>query len=325
MKALALLSGGLDSSLAIKLILDQGIEVVALNFTSPFCLCNSKGCGEAARVAEQLRVPLIAKAKGKEYLKIIRNPKHGYGKNMNPCIDCRIFILKEAKKIARQIGAKFIFTGEVLGQRPKSQHYQALRIIEKEAGLEGKLLRPLSAKLLPETEAERRGWVNRSRLLGIRGRQRKIQIELAKKYDFKEWACPAGGCLLTQKEFADKLKDLFQHKKRVSLKDINLLKMGRHFRFGGDKIIVGRNKEENKRLLGLKGKGDYFFEAPKVGSPITLLQGKGKEAIKIAASLTARYSDSEEEFVLVNYGKEKLNKEIKVKRLTEEEIRDLRL
>ncbi len=230
-KALALLSGGLDSTLATKLILQQGIEVKALNFVTPFCLCGKGGCG-AAEVAKELGIPIKIMIVGQEYLRILRKPKHGYGKNMNPCIDCRIFMLKKAKQQAKEMGASFIFTGEVLGERPMSQHVHALRLIEKEAGLEGKILRPLSAKLLKETEAEKKGLVSRERLLDINGRSRKRQFALAKHFMIANYPCPAGGCLLTCKEFASKLRDLFAHKTRVTLKDVSLLKVGRHFRHG---------------------------------------------------------------------------------------------
>ena len=326
MKALALLSGGLDSTLAIKLVLDQGIDVIALNFTSPFYLCNQKGRCFAPEVAKKFKIPLKVINKGKEYLRMIRKPKYGYGSGMNPCIDCRIFILRKAKKYANKIGAKFIFTGEVLGQRPMSQHMRALRIIEKEAGLEGKILRPLSAKLLPLTEAERKGWVDRNRFMSIKGRSRKAQIRLAKKLGINDYPWPAGGCLLTHKEFANKLRDLFKHKKRVRLKDVELLKVGRHFRLGNNKIIVGRNKEENEKLMRLKNKTDYVFEVPNTGSPTTILQGrKTGRAVRLAARLTATYSDAKEERVLVRYGKEKLNKEVMVSQLKGEEIERIRI
>ncbi|UCE96119.1 MAG: hypothetical protein JSV51_00455, partial [Candidatus Bathyarchaeota archaeon] len=201
MKALALLSGGLDSTLAVKLIQQQGIDVAAINFTSPFCLCGKGGCG-AAKVAEQLKIPLKTINVGNDYLKILRNPKHGYGKNMNPCIDCRIFMFKRAKEFAKEVGASFIITGEVLNERPMSQRRKALDLIEEEAGLKGQVLRPLSAKLLPATEGERKGWFDRRKLLDIRGRSRKRQIELANEFTLKDYPCPAGGCLLTYKEFA---------------------------------------------------------------------------------------------------------------------------
>jgi len=325
MKALALLSGGLDSTLATKLILDQGIDVVAINFTSPFCLCGRGGCG-SIEVAKRLKIPIKIISSGEDYLKVIRSPKHGYGKNMNPCIDCRIYMLKKAKKYAKEIGASFIFTGEVLDERPMSQHRKALDIIEEEAGLNGKILRPLSAKLLPKTEAEKKGWIDREKLSDIRGRSRKRQFELAKSYKINDYPCPAGGCLLTYKEFADKVRDLFKHKKKVKMKDILLLKIGRHFRFGKNKIIVGRNEDENKQLLRLKDASDYFFEVLGCGSPITLLQGpKIKKVIEKAAALTARYSDSKEKKITVKYGKEKLDKSITVPVLKNKEIKKLRV
>jgi len=325
LKALALLSGGLDSTLAVKLILDQGIEVEAINFVTPFCLCRKGGCG-AYEMAKKFDIQLKTVNLGEEYLKVVRKPKYGYGKNMNPCIDCRILMLREAKKYAEEIGASFIFTGEVLDERPMSQRRKALDIIEKEAGLEGKILRPLSAKLLPKTEAERKGWVDRERLLNIRGRSRKKQIELAKEFEITDYPRPAGGCLLTYREFANKLRDLFEHKRRASLKDVQLLRVGRHFRFAENKIIVGRNESENKLLLQLKMKGNYYFEAQGCGSPITLLQGpKTKEAIKKAACLTAFYSDQKFGEVLVKFGRESLNRSIIVSIPSKEEVELLRI
>src|SRR3990170_6039316 len=311
-KALALLSGGLDSILATKLVLEQGIDVVAFNVTSPFCLCKKGGCG-AVEAAKQLGVELKVVYSGLEYLKMVRKPKHSYGRNMNPCIDCRIFLLKKAKKIAKELGASFIFTGEVLDERPMSQHYPALKIIEGEAGLKGRILRPLSARLLPETEAERKGLVDRAKLLKIRGRSRKPQIKLAAEFNIKDYPCPAGGCLLTDKEFAKKLRDLFEHKKRINLEDVLLLKVGRHFRFGENKIIVGRNEAENKVLLAKKGKSDFSFEVPDIAGPTTLLQGrKIKKAVEVAAALTAFYSDAKTEAVNVNFGREKLDNSVTV-------------
>jgi tRNA U34 2-thiouridine synthase MnmA/TrmU len=325
-KALALLSGGLDSTLAVKLILDLGIEVIAVNFKSPFCLCDQKGKCFASGVAENFEIPLKIINKGKEYLDVIRHPKFGYGSGMNPCIDCRIFMLKKVKEYAKEIGAKFIFTGEVLNERPMSQHKSALDLIEKEAGLEAKILRPLSAQLLPETEAEKNGWVDRNKLLAIKGRSRKPQIALAREYGIDDYPCPSGGCLLTYKGFANKVKDLFEHKESVTLKDIHFLKAGRHFRFGKNKIIVGKNEKENEILLRLNKK-DYFFEVPNYGSPITILQGeKTKEAITFAAVLTATYSDAKDENeVLVKYGQTNLSNEITVTPLNKQEIDDFRV
>lgn len=324
-KAVALLSGGLDSTLAVKLVLDQGIDVEAVNFVSPFCLCRKGGCG-ALEVAKNLNIPLKTITVGEEYLRIVRKPKFGYGKNMNPCIDCRIFMLKKAKKYAEEIGASFIFTGEVLGQRPMSQHRKTLGIIEKEAGLKGKILRPLSAKLLPPTEVEKKGLVSRETLLGIEGRSRKKQIRLAQELKVTEYSCPGGGCLLTYREFTSKLKDLFEHKKRISLKDVRLLKVGRHFRFGKNKIIVGRNEAENGLLLQMKMTNDYCFEAQDTGSPITLLQGpKTRTAVKRAAELTVYYSDRKQSVVLVKFGKGELDKSLRTPILSREKVEELRI
>lgn len=323
MKALAMLSGGLDSTLALKLMIDQGIDVVAVNFASPLHISKDN---KVEKITKKFKIPLKTIKLGNDYLKVLRNPKYGYGKHMNPCIDCRIFMLKKAKAYAKKIGASFMFTGEVLNERPMTQTRHSLDLIEKESGLQGKLLRPLSAKLLPETEAEKKGWVNRSKLLDISGRQRKRQFALAKKFKIKDYPHPGGGCLLTYKEFSVKVKDLFKYKKRVSIDDINLLKIGRHFRFGKNKIIVGRNENENKQLLKIKNESDYYFEVPDIGSPITILQGsKIKEAIKRAAVLTARYSDSKKKKILVYYGKEKLNKSITISPLTRKEIKNLRI
>ena len=325
MRALALLSGGLDSTLAVKLLLDQGIDVVALKFTSPFCLCDQNDKCYAFEVAKRFNIPLKVMNKGKEYLAIVRRPRFGYGSAMNACIDCRIFMLRKAKKYAKEVGAKFIFTGEVLDERPMSQHKRALSIIEKEAGLEGRILRPLSAVLLGETEAEKRGWVNRNRLLAIRGRSRKAQIALAKRFEINDYPCPAGGCLLTYKGFANKVKDLFDHRKELTLKDIVLLRIGRHFRFGQNKIVVGRNKGENEMLLGLKD-SDYVFEVPRYGSPVAILQGrKTIKAIEYAARLTAMYSDAKGNRVLVRYGRVKPSRRITVRPTSKEEIGQFRI
>ncbi|MGD0495077.1 MAG: hypothetical protein ABSB28_03435 [Candidatus Bathyarchaeia archaeon] len=324
-KALALVSGGLDSTLAVKLMLDQGIDVEAVNFVSPFCLCRKGGCG-APEVAKSLSIPLKTISVGEEYLRIVRKPRFGYGKNMNPCVDCRIFMLKKAKTYAEKTGALFIITGEVLGQRPMSQHGRTLGLIEEKAGLKGKILRPLSARLLPKTEAEDKGFVNGEALLGIEGRSRKKQIKLAEEMNVTGYSCPGGGCLLTYKEFAAKLKDLFDHKRRVSLKDVQLLKVGRHFRFGKSKIIVGRNETENKLLTQMKMANDYCFEAQDCGSPITLLQGpKTRTAIQKAAELTAYYSDKKQGNVQVKFGKQHCEKPLSVQVPRKEEVEQLRV
>jgi tRNA-specific 2-thiouridylase len=326
MKALALLSGGLDSILATRLILDQGIEVVALHFILPI---TAEKEDYACAVAKKLGIPLIRAEAGEEYLEIIRNPKHGYGSGMNPCIDCRIYMLREAKRIAKEVSAEFILTGDVLGERPMSQHRNALALEEKEAGVEKMVLRPLSAKLLPETIPEREGWVDRSKLCAISGKSRKPQIALAKTFDMQgDYPTPAGGCLLTYKEFASKIRDLFEHREKVTKRDVLLLKIGRHFRLASSKIIVGRNEAENNLLWGLKNPEDYVFEVPGYGSPVTILEGtKSKEARELAAKLTARYSDAcaEERGVLVEYGDEEKKASIIVSPLEEEDIDRFRI
>ncbi|MEM5826349.1 MAG: tRNA 4-thiouridine(8) synthase ThiI [Candidatus Aenigmatarchaeota archaeon] len=319
--ALGIVSGGLDSLLATLLIIKQGIDVKWVHFISPF-FDNSEICKKfAKRFGIELKViPL-----GKKYIKMVINPKYGYGKAMNPCIDCHIMMFKEAKKYAKKIKADFIFTGEVLDERPFSQSRKALKIIEKEAGLEGKIVRPLSAKLLPISEAELKGLIDREKLLGIRGRKRNMQIKLVEEFGIKDYPHPAGGCVLTEKEFSAKLEDLLRFKgKNVNEDDIKLLKIGRHFRFEKWKIIVGRNKEENEILKRIKGIKLYV---PNYGSPITLLESRAsKEAIIKAAEITARYSDAKnEKNVLVKYKIGKIEKEIIVEPMKQDEIERLRI
>jgi tRNA-specific 2-thiouridylase len=324
MKALALFSGGLDSILAAKLILDQGIDVVAVTFILPV---TAEKEDHAAKAAARLGIPHLTVEVGDEYLDVLRNPAYGYGSGMNPCIDCRIYMLREAKRRMNGIGAAFIITGDVLGERPMSQHRKALELEEREAGLEGLIVRPLSAKLLPETIPEREGWVDRNKLLAIRGKSRKPQIALAAQFGLQgAYPSPSGGCLLTYREFAAKVKDLFEHEERVTMRDIELLKLGRHFRAGAAKLIVGRNESENSRLLELKEPEEYAFEVPDYGSPITILQGsKTKEAIELSARLTARYSDARAEPVVVEYWTEGPRMRITVSPLKDEELARLKL
>jgi tRNA-specific 2-thiouridylase len=325
-KALGLLSGGLDSILATEIILRQGIEVIAFNVKTPFCIPKKGGESEASEAAKQLKIPLKVVDVGKDYLRIVRKPKYGYGKNMNPCIDCKIFMLKKAKKYAKEVNAEFIFTGEVLGERPKSQHYPSLQLIENEAGLKGKLVRPLSAKLLPETVAEKKGLVERKWLMNIQGRSRKPQLQLAREFGIKSYPSPAGGCLLTCEEYSKKLMDLFSNKRHVSLADMALLRLGRHFRLGKNKIIVGRNEAENKALLAQKRSCEYYFELPDVVGPITILQGpKTKRSIETAAKLTAYYSDAETKEVKVSFGRETLKKTLVVSIPDKTDVEKLRV
>lgn len=294
-KAIALLSGGLDSILATKLILEQGINVEALNFLTVFCTCTTKGktCLASKTAADNLGVKLKVFEVSKDYFGIVKNPKHGYGSNMNPCLDCRIFIFKKAKEYMEKTGASFIITGEVLGERPMSQRRDAMRIIERESQLEGMVLRPLSAKLFEPTVAEKTGLVDREKLLSFKGRSRKPQIQLAKELGINDYPCPAGGCLLTDPGFANRMRDLIKHKPHFTVNDAQLLKTGRHFRLSEEaKVVVGRNKEENERLSGLMKEGDISFYPVDVKGPVGIGRGLfGSDLILTASRIIARYSD----------------------------------
>ncbi len=298
-KAVALLSGGLDSTLAVKMILDQGIEVHALNFTSAFCTCTTSarkagGCkSESRRVAEEFGIPIKVMVKGEDYLDIVRSPAHGYGKGMNPCVDCRIYMFKAAKKYMEEIGASFILTGEVLGQRPMSQRRETMRIIERESGLEGLILRPLSAGRLEPTKAEKEGLVDRNKLLAVAGRGRRQQMDLAEELGVNDYPCPSGGCLLTDRVFSKKVRDLFEHKEDIDKRDLMLLKAGRHFRYKGFKIVVGRDEVDNARLKSLAGPGDTTIEPVDFPGPFVLITGRAPEEVSFfAGGLLLRYAAS---------------------------------
>jgi tRNA-specific 2-thiouridylase len=313
-KAIALLSGGLDSTLAVKLILDQGIEVEAMNFVTPFCTCNRQGRCEAQHVADQFGIPIKVIGVVEEFFQVVRKPRYGYGSGMNPCLDCRILMFSRARERMEELDAAFVFTGEVLGERPMSQRREAMRLIERESGLDGRLLRPLSAQLLPPTLPEKEGLVDRDQLLAIEGRSRKPQMALAEQYNINDYPCPAGGCRLTDPGFARRMRDLVRHKEGFDLNDVNLLKVGRHFRLSPEaKAVVGRNQEENRRILALAREGDILFEVQDWGSPVTLLRGQTSEReIQLAAAITVRYSDApavrrgspqaEKPEVMVRYG-----------------------
>ena len=308
MKAIALLSGGLDSTLAVKLVLEQGIDVVAIHFTSPFCNCTPKkaGCRNQARIiAEELGVEIQVIHKGMDYLSLVKAPPHGYGRGMNPCIDCRIYMLGKVRERMTSLGASFVVTGEVLGQRPMSQHRNAIEVIERESGLNGLILRPLSAHLFSPSLPEQAGIVDRERLLSITGRSRKEQIHMAKKFGIRDYPCPAGGCLLTEPVIANRLRDLFARTPDFDMTDIHLLKVGRHFRLHqGLKIILGRNEEENGRISSLAKPGFTLFTPENFKGPAAVATGISKEQEDgLIGEMGARYSkDSLEGY--------ELNKEI---------------
>jgi len=296
-KAVMLLSGGLDSTLAAKMMLEQGIELDAINFLTTFCTCTKKGCRhQATKVADELGIKITVKNITQEYLEVVKNPRFGYGSGTNPCIDCRIFTFRKAKEFMKETGASFIITGEVLGERPMSQRRDAMMIIERESGLKRLILRPLSARLFDPTIPEEEGVVNREALLAISGRSRKPQIELARELGINEYPCPAGGCLLTDPQFSQRAKDLLEHDS-FTLDNIMLLKVGRHFRLSKScKLIVGRDEKENESILGLSKDKDLIMAAKYAPGPIGLLRGEaGPEDLNLALSITARYVDKKDE------------------------------
>ena len=295
-KVVALLSGGLDSQLAIKMMQEQGFDVSAVAIKTPFCDFDcGRGCGfEIRERADDLDVNLKTVYLGDEYIEMLKHPKHGIGAGFNPCIDCRSMMFDAAKKHMEEIGAEFIISGEVLGQRPMSQHAPALRTIENESDLVGKIVRPLSAALLPETDPEKDGLIKRENLGMIRGRTRRNQLDMAKKYGIENPPNAGGGCLLTEPHFGIKAKDLFSHTKNPTINDIDLLKIGRHFRLDEEtKFIVGRNKDENEMIKAISLPGDILLEAKDFVGPVSILRGSNaKKHLKFASSITLRYSDA---------------------------------
>lgn len=301
MKAVILLSGGLDSTLAAELMSREGLELLAVNFKTPFCLCDrhssNLGCGSnARRVADSLGIDLKIINATDDFLEVLQKPAHGYGANMNPCIDCRILFFKKSRELMEEYGASFLITGEVLGQRPMSQFRRQMDIIEREAGLQGMVVRPLSAKLLSPTIPEKNGWISRESMLDISGRSRKPQITMARDLGINDYPCAAGGCLLTDPKFAGRIRDLIDHGE-LDMQNINLLKSGRYFRLSQNaKLIVGRNENENKMLAMLAKDGDFIFEPQDINGPVAV--GKGAFApdlLHISCRIVARYCDRDGE------------------------------
>jgi len=304
-KALALISGGLDSQLAAKLVLDQGLNVVGVNYTTGFT--TEEGDELFDLIEEDLGIKIGRPSVDEEkYLEMIKHPNHGYGSAVNPCLDCRILVLREAKRYMKEISADFVVTGEVLGQRPMTQRQDTMKMIKNESGLGNRLLRPLSAKLLSPTLPEEKGWINRDELLDIEGRSRKVQLELAERHGINNYSQPAGGCLLTEEEFGHRLKELFDRrgKESVAPEEVNLLRHGRHFRLGeGAKAIIGRNKEENHKLSKLSS-DSWIVQVEDFPGPLTLVtDGATETELVLAAKLTARYSQGRDEERLVTLAK----------------------
>ncbi|HET58427.1 MAG TPA: DUF814 domain-containing protein, partial [Deltaproteobacteria bacterium] len=288
-KAIGLFSGGLDSILAVKVLQEQDVDVVGVTFETPFF-----SSGRARKIAGSIDLPLRVIDITQSHLSMLKAPPHGYGKNMNPCIDCHALMLETAGMIMDDAGADFIFTGEVVGQRPMSQTGRSLRQVAKLSGYDGLVLRPLSALLLPATVPESEGKVDRQRLLDIQGRGRKRQMALADEYGISFYPAPGGGCLLTDPAFSERLRDLLRTCPDPSIRDIELLKLGRHLRISRDvKIAVGRNREENEAILGITHENDIILSVRNVPGPVVIIPGgAGMDEVERAAAVCAFYSDA---------------------------------
>ncbi|HOJ63381.1 MAG TPA: tRNA 4-thiouridine(8) synthase ThiI [Spirochaetota bacterium] len=298
-KAIAMISGGLDSLLSVKIMQKQGIDLIGLHFILTFTNSSIKKEKDGyveLKYNEKLGIDVINIFNDLEYFKVIQKPKFGYGQGINPCIDCKIYMFKRAKELMKEYNASFIVSGEVVGQRPMSQLKRQIEKIEKEAGLEGLILRPLSALVLPETIPEKEGIIDRSKLFGISGRTRREQMELAKQFGITDYPTPGGGCMLTDKIFSKRVRDLFDNKKEYSLTDLHLLKLGRHFRFDETKIIVGRNKNENIELENLAIESNYpVFIPSDIPGPSIVVDGMVNDNImRFISYLMFRYSDAKD-------------------------------
>ena len=292
--ALALYSGGLDSTLACRVVAAQGINVVAVKFVTPFFGYELLKIQDQyiQKIKETSGINVILRDLTVPYLELLKNPAHGYGKNFNPCIDCKIFLLSEAKKMMPEIGASFLVTGEVVGQRPMSQRRDTLRIIERESGCEGILVRPLCAKNLVPTQAEIDGLIDRQQLLDFSGRTRKPQMQLAEKYGITDYPSPAGGCILTDPILSLRIQEYYETKKKIIPEDILLMMVGRQFKFpSGAWLAVGRNQSENFKIADLRQPDDWLLEPRDIPGPSAILRYSSEpEEVEMAASIVVRYS-----------------------------------
>lgn len=287
-KALGLCSGGLDSTLAGLILRDQDIEVEWITFETPFFTA-----AKARKASEKTGIPLTVKPIYPVYIKMLRNPPAGYGKQMNPCMDCHALMFKLAGEMMKEDNFDFLFSGEVLGQRPMSQTRSSLQYVEKHSGFKGYILRPLSARNLPETIPEKEGLVDRERLLDIAGRGRKRQIALARKYGLTDYPAPAGGCLLTDVGYSRRLQDLFAYQNDCTEEELHLLKYGRHFRLNPKtKLIVGRTQQDNENLLKYHNpQADTLIDVKDHPSPLALIPGGApKDVVYLAGSICVGYS-----------------------------------
>jgi tRNA U34 2-thiouridine synthase MnmA/TrmU len=313
------MSGGLDSMLAARVLVDQEIEVTGVTFQTPFF-----GSTRARRAANQLGVPLRVVDIGAAHLEMLKNPRYGYGKQMNPCIDCHALMLRTAGEIMEAEGYDLLCTGEVLGQRPMSQRRDALMAVGKLSGYGGYILRPLSAKLLPETIPEREGKVDRDRLLDIRGRSRKRQMILAEHYGIMDYPSPGGGCILTDAGFSERLRGLFATQEDVGLRDVELLKWGRHLRLpSGRRLVVGRVHADNLKLQELARGDDLLLRVKGIPGPTGLLAAQTSQSeVELAAHIVAAYSDAETGADAVVIVSAQENREVGVKTPPKRDFRD---
>jgi len=297
-RCLLLFSGGLDSILATKILMEQKIKVVPVCFSSYFF-----GCDLAKKSVKQLKLRLRVVDFSKKQLKVVKKPRYGHGKGLNPCIDCHLLMIKEAKKIMKKGDFNFLATGEVLGERPFSQRKEVMKLIEKKANLEGLILRSLSAKLLKETIPEKKGWVEREKLFAISGKSRKPQLALAKKFKIKEFPSPSGGCILTDSQYTDKLRVFSRKNLNFNGNDTRVLRKGRVFWERKFLIIAGRNENENKELIKMKKKKDVILEPENFPGPTVLIRGFGeriqKKVIMEATEFLLNYSKKIPEEIVI--------------------------